>query len=125
MHCSLSVSSDISSVGVDWEVVDFKLANWFLSCWNCSSRSPKGQQASVSSMYSSDESLSILAWGGPLVQDLSKVTLEKQGHPMCHEFSIWSPCHVSCGAFQKCLVEPSGVIVCGLVAHVYCGSGAG
>ena len=31
------------SVGVDLRVVDCKLANWFLSCWNCSCRSAKEQ----------------------------------------------------------------------------------
>ena len=39
--CSLSVSCDSFSVGVNWKVVDLKLANWFLSCQNCSSRSAK------------------------------------------------------------------------------------
>ena len=47
--CSLSVSCISSAIGVDWGVVDFKLANWSLSCWNCSHNSPKGQQVSVSS----------------------------------------------------------------------------
>ena len=50
--CSLSVSCDRSSVGVDWEVLDFKLANWFLSCWNCFSKSAKGHRVSVFSQYS-------------------------------------------------------------------------
>ena len=36
--CSLSVNCDSSSVGVDWGMVDFQLENWFLGCWNCSSR---------------------------------------------------------------------------------------
>ena len=56
--CSLSVSCDSSSVGVDWGVFDFKLASWFLSCWNCSSKLAKGQQVSVSLQYSLDQSLS-------------------------------------------------------------------
>ena len=30
--CSSSVSYDSSSVGMDWGVLDFRLANWFLSC---------------------------------------------------------------------------------------------
>ena len=55
---SLSVCCNSSSAGVDWGVLDFKLANWFLSCWNCSCRSAKGWHISVSSEYSSDESLS-------------------------------------------------------------------
>ena len=45
-------------MGVDWGVLHFRLANWFLSCCNCSSKSAKGWQVSVSSQYSSDESLS-------------------------------------------------------------------
>ena len=57
--CSFLVSCPSSFVCVDWEVLDFKLANWFLSCWNCFSRSAKGWQVSVSSQqYSADESLS-------------------------------------------------------------------
>ena len=56
--CILSVSCDSSSVGVDWGELDFKLANWFLSCWNYSSKSAKGWQVSVSSHYSLDELLS-------------------------------------------------------------------
>ena len=48
-YCSLSVSCISSAVGVDWGVVDFKLANWSLSCQNCSNNSAKGWQVSVSS----------------------------------------------------------------------------
>ena len=44
--CSLSVSCDSSSVGVGWGVLDFKVANCFLSCWNCSSKSAKGVSVS-------------------------------------------------------------------------------
>ena len=46
--CRLSVSCDSSSVGVDWGVLVFKLANCFLSCWNCSIKSGKGWQVSFS-----------------------------------------------------------------------------
>ena len=49
--CSLFVSCDNSPVGVDWGVLDFKFANWFLICWNC--------KCYVSLQYSSDESLSL------------------------------------------------------------------
>ena len=54
---SLQHHGDSSSVGVDWGVLDFKFVNWFLSCWNCSSKSAKGQQVSVYWQYSLDESL--------------------------------------------------------------------
>ena len=37
-------------------MLDFKLSNWFLSCWNCFSKSAKGWQVSISSQYSSAES---------------------------------------------------------------------
>ena len=56
--CSLSVNCNSSAAGVDWGVVDFKLANWSLSWQNCSNSSVKGQQVSVSSQYSLDDSLS-------------------------------------------------------------------
>ena len=36
------MSLNSSSVGVDWGVLNFKLTNWFLGCWNYSSRSGKG-----------------------------------------------------------------------------------
>ena len=65
--CSLSLRCDSSPVGVDWEVLDFKLANCFLSCLNCSSKLAMGQHVSVSSQYSSDESLSPSSQGGPVV----------------------------------------------------------
>ena len=42
--CSLSVSCNISSVDVDWGVLDFRLAKWLLSCWNCSSKPAMGWQ---------------------------------------------------------------------------------
>ena len=60
-----------------------------------------------------------LAWGVPVAQDPGKVSLGWQKHPLCHDFCIWLQCHVFCGAFQKCLAEPSGVIVCGLRTCVY------
>ena len=56
--CVLSVTCDSSSVGVNWGVSDFKLANWVLSCWNFSRKSAKGWQVTVSSQYSLAESLS-------------------------------------------------------------------
>ena len=61
--CILSVSCIRSAMGVDCAVVDFRVANWSLSCWNCSNNSTKGQQVSISSEYSSDDSLS-LSWIG-------------------------------------------------------------
>ena len=44
--------------GCELEMLDLRLVNCFLNCWNCSSKSAKRQQVSVSSQYSSDESLS-------------------------------------------------------------------
>ena len=56
--CSLSVSSISPALGVNWWMVVFKLANWSLNCLNSSKNSAKGQWISVSSQYSSDNSLS-------------------------------------------------------------------
>ena len=90
--CSLSVSCNSSSVGVHWGVLGFKLSNWFLSCWNCSSKSAKGKQVSVSSQNSSDESLSPSSTGwscgmrskgaGSWVSRMSSVS--------------WPSCHAVC-----------------------------
>ena len=48
---SLSVKCDSSSVGVDWGMLLFKLANCFLCCWNCSSKSAKVQCVSVLTIF--------------------------------------------------------------------------
>ena len=56
--CFLSVSYDSSAAGVDWGMVHFKLMSWSLSWPNFSSSLAKGWQVSVSSEYSSDDSLS-------------------------------------------------------------------
>ena len=58
--CSLSVSCISSAIGVDWWVVNFLLANWSLSCYNCSNNSAKGWWVSVCSQYLSDDSFSPL-----------------------------------------------------------------
>ena len=41
--CNLSLSYVSSAIDVDLGVVNFKLANWSLSCQNCSNNSAKGQ----------------------------------------------------------------------------------
>ena len=121
---SLSVSCNSSSAVVDWEVLDFELANWFLSCWNCSSKSAKGHCVSVSSQYSTDESLFPSGTGWSCCMRSKGLSPGCQGCPLCPDFCIWLPCHVSCSTFQRCLAEPSGMIVCGLRTCACCG-GAG
>ena len=66
---------------------------------------------SVSSQYSSDNSW--YPYGIGCSGD-ARYSLGWQGHPLCHDFCIFLPWCVSCGGFQSCLAEPSGVTVCGL-----------
>ena len=47
------------------------------------------------------------------------------GHPPCHDFLILLSWCGSYGTFQRCLGEPSGVIVCCLGTCVCCSGGAG
>ena len=108
--CSLSVSCISSAIGVYQGVVDFKLVNWSLSCQNCSNKSAKGQQVSVSSWYLSDDSLSplsIVCSGG--ARSKGWVFGGKECPP-CHDFHILLSWCVFCVMFQRCLAEPSGVI---------------
>ena len=47
-----------------------------------------------------------------------------QGYSLCPDFHVWLPCHVSYSMFQRCLAEPSGVIIC-LLRTYDCLGGAG
>ena len=60
-----------------------------------------------------------------MLQDPGEVSLGWQGCPLCHDFHIWLPCYVSCCMFQKCLAEPSGMIVCSLRICACCSGSAG
>ena len=117
--CSLSVSCVSSVVGVDWGVVDFKLANWF--CQNCSNNSAKGWQVSVSLQYLSDSwsPLGIMCFGGARSRELSLFWQE------CHDFHILLSRSMSCDISQRCLAEPSGVIFCGLGTCACCSGSTG
>ena len=120
--CSLSVSCISSTVG--GLMADFKLMNWSWSCWNFSSNSAKGQWVSVFLLYSLDESLSHL----DIVWSDSTIFREAEscgaGHPQHSGFCIlWLWCG-SCGGFEWCLAEPSGVFVCGLGTCACCSGGA-
>ena len=142
--CRLSVNCNSSSVGVDCGVLDFKLANWFSSCWNCSSKSAKGQWVSVSSEYLSDESFPPSSTGWSCCMRSKGVDSWLSGmssvswlpYLVTMPCALWhipkvfsrgflSPCHVACGTFQRCLAEASRVIICGLGTCACCSGGAG
>ena len=113
--CSLSVNSDKFLVGVGLRVLVITLVNCFLSCWNSCSKSAKGWWVSVSSQHSSDESLSSSSIGWSCVVRCKEVESWVSGMSLCVLVSISSH-HAMClfGTFQRCLAEPSGLIVCSL-----------
>ena len=102
--CRLSVNCVSSAIGVDWWVVDFKLAYWSLSYQNCSSSLAKGQWVSVSSLYSSDDLLYLL--GIVCSTGTRSRAVSWLSYLVIMVWVLWY--------IPKMLAKPLGVLVCGL-----------
>ena len=113
--CSLSVCCDNSAVGVELGVLDFKLANWSL-CWqNCSNSSAKEWWVSVSSQYSSEDSLSPSSIGcsGGTRSSGGEFWMTGMSSVSWLPYLVTMPC-VLCCVPKSVWQSPLEVIVCGL-----------